>query len=96
MKQFYILRHFDYVPLSYNKDEDNVYGKVVKGFESKTDLLNYCKEHEIILNLEYDISDSESNYAKDTTVLNGYDYIICDLDELIDHIHQIKGKSFTE
>jgi hypothetical protein len=82
MTQFYILRRFHYVAVPYNKDEDNVYGKVVKGFESKIDLLKYCKDHEIILNLEYDISDSESNYAKETTVLNGHDYIICDIDEL--------------
>ncbi len=95
MTQFYIVRHFNRIPMRYDHDEDDIYGEVVKAFENQDDLLEYCQEENIKLGIEYECDDSGQNYVQDTWVVYGYDYTIVTLDELIDQVHKISGKSFT-
>jgi uncharacterized protein with von Willebrand factor type A (vWA) domain len=69
--------------------EDNVYGDVLKGFENLEDLLTYCKEQKIELEIHY-----EDEYDTNVTVVFGYDYIIATFEELVSQTRQLKGKSF--
>jgi hypothetical protein len=95
----YLLRRLDRIKLRDDTlDFDDIPIEVIKVFQTKSELLQYCKEREIELDVGYEFDDSWQNYACDHWVAYGYDYIVMPLQKALKCLigNKIEGESFVE
>jgi hypothetical protein len=93
----YALRHFNGIRVPKRDDMKSVRGRVCKLFRTKDDVINYCAAHEIELGLRMEWDTSWQNYATNTWVAWGHDYVIVDLDEWCEReLSEINGEGYDE
>ena len=77
----YVLRHFDMERCDPG-DIDTFDAEIIQIFVTKQLLFDYCQEAKIELDLDFEWDTSWQNYACDTWLVRGYDYIKLDLLDL--------------
>jgi hypothetical protein len=92
----YVLRYFDVVRVPNLDNMNGVFGKVRKSFNTKEELLAYCKTKDIELGISLEWDDSYQNWSPSWTAC-GYDYVLIDIDKWFErHADEIDGEGLEE
>jgi hypothetical protein len=94
----YVLRHFDMARVrDPDKNLDNLRGEGRALFRTKQELLDHCTTENIELGLDWEWDTSHQNWAVDTWVVRGYDYVVLDIDQWFTaHPQELNGEGFDE
>jgi hypothetical protein len=92
----YVLRHFDTERCDPG-ETDTFNAEIIQIFLTKQLLFDYCQEEKIELDLDFEWDTSWQNYACNTWIVRGYDYIKLDLLDLFKSCigNKISGESLT-